>query len=55
MISTTLNTITTTTAPINFSFYMIDQTHANMVEIDATSPRRWSSARFTALLPTPQL
>jgi len=34
MNSTTLNTITTTTAPINFSFYMVDQTHANMVETD---------------------
>ena len=36
MSSTTLNTITTTTAPINFSFYMIDQTHAVMVETDST-------------------
>src|SRR5580704_6827745 len=35
MSSTTLNTITTTTAPINFAFYMIDQTHAVMVETDS--------------------
>ena len=34
MSSTTLNTMTTTT--LNFSFYMIDQTHAVMVETDST-------------------
>jgi hypothetical protein len=40
MSSTTLNTITGTTVPINFSYYMIDQTHVNIVEIDSsvTSP-----------------